>query len=74
MHPRRPDLFIAIVRFFFFFFPLGQWLLDMKENEEDWFLFPRKGRRKRWEKRKKMGGEDKSMKSWELDPKWVIVY
>lgn len=69
MHPRRLDLFITVV----LFVTLGQWLLDMKQNEKDWFLFP-KERRDEYTKEGKMGGEDKPVKSWEVDTKWVIVY
>lgn len=69
MHPRRLDLFITVV----LFVTLGQWLLDMKQNEKDWFLFP-KERRDEDKKEGKMGGEDKPVKSWEVDTKWAIVY
>lgn len=70
MHPRRLDLFIAIVPFF----TLGQWLLDMKENEKDWFLFPKERRREEMGEKEKMGGEEKPGKFWKVDTKWVIVY
>lgn len=70
LHPRRLDLFIAIVPFL----TLGQWLSDMKQKiRRDLFLFPReKGRGKIGEERKK-GGEDTPLTSWKMSTKWVII-
>lgn len=44
----------------------------MKQNEKDWFLFPKERRRE--DLKEEMGGEDKPMKSWEMDTKWIIIY
>lgn len=46
----------------------------MKENEKDWFLFPKERRREEMGEKEKMGGEEKPGKFWKVDSKWVIVY